>query len=203
MVKFSFIEPSEPVEASIPPTGQEITCEIKWDGYRAQLHKDNGKCYVFSRRGKHMPRFKTMLEPLSRLPCKSAIIDAEFVALNAKGLPDFRALAGGQSHNVACFCFDLMMLNGKDLRGLPLVKRRASLRKLLTKANIPELQFSESENDPDDLLARLDKLGMEGIVCKVTTQPYVSGRNRSWTKVKCHAWRKHNSERHRLFTKAR
>lgn len=196
-----FIKPSEPVEASLPPTGPGIVCELKWDGYRAQLHKDGDNTYIFSRNGKHMPRFKAMLEPLARLPCHSAIIDAEFVALNMKGFPDFRALVGGQSHNLACFCFDLMMLNGKDLRPLPLTKRRASLQKLLVKADMPELQYSESHSDPEALLARLDKIGMEGIVCKVATQPYVSGRNRSWIKVKCHAWRKAEAERQRLFAK--
>lgn len=152
---------------------------MKWDGYRAQLHKDVDSAYIFSRRGRHMPRFISMIAPLSQLPCKSAIIDAEFVALNANGFPDFRALVGGQSHSIVCMCFDLMMLNGKDLRPLPLTKRKASLQKLLLKADIPELQYSESHSDPEALLARLDKLGMEGIVCRhqrSPTSPGATGR---------------------------
>ncbi|HEX2842101.1 hypothetical protein [Hyphomicrobium sp.] len=131
----------------------------------------------------------------------SAIIDAELVALNAKGIPDFRALTGGQLHSLVCFCFDIMELNGKDLRPLPLVKRCRALEKLLSKAAIPELQFSTSHDDPDKLLERLDALGMEGIVSKLKTQPYLSGKNQAWIKVKCHAWRIANKERGTLFAK--
>lgn len=196
-----FIKPSEPVEVPTPPESTDYENEIKWDGYRCQLHKNGADVTIYSRNGKWMPRFKPMLEPLSRLPARSAIIDAEFVALNAKGLPDFRALHGGQSHSLACFCFDLLELNGKDLKPLPLEKRRAALHKLLSKAKIPELPFSESHVDANALLGQLDELGMEGIVCKLRNQPYLSGKNRGWLKVKCHAWRKHNTLRYRLFQK--
>lgn len=203
MSRFRFIKPSEPIERSLPPEGNDRIHEIKWDGYRAQLHKFGDDVHIYSRNGKWMPRFKPMLEPLSRLPARSAIIDAEFVALNAKGLPDFRALAGGQSNNLACFCFDLLELNGKDMRPLPLLKRRAALEKLLAKAAISELPFSESQDNAEMLLARLDKLGMEGIVSKLKAQPYISGRNTGWQKTKCHAWRKAHTDRGSLFKKKR
>lgn len=201
MSRFRFIKPSEPIERSLPPEGDDRLHEIKWDGYRAQLHKMDDEVHIFSRNGKWMPRFKPMLEPLSRLPTKSAIIDAEFVALNAKGLPDFRALVSGQSHSLVCFCFDLLELNGKDMKPLPLVKRRAALEKLLARAAIPELAYSEAQMDANILLARLDKLGMEGIVSKLKTQPYVSGRNAGWQKTKCHVWRKANCDRGSLFNR--
>lgn len=203
MSRFRFIKPSEPIERSLPPEGYDHIHEVKWDGFRVQLHKQAGEVHIYSRNGKWMPRFKPMLEPLSRLPTRSAIIDAELVALNAKGLPDFRALHGGQSHNLVCFCFDLLDLNGKDFRSLPLTKRRARLQMILTKAAIPELTYSEDHVDANALLMRLDKLGMEGIVSKLKSQPYVSGRNPGWIKTKCHAWRKANPERHKLFSKSR
>lgn len=203
MARFKFISPSEPVEVPLPPEGDAHDLEIKWDGFRCQLHKKGKDVHIFSRNGKWMPRFKPMLEPLSRLPAKSAIIDAELVALNAKGMPDFRALVGGQSHALACFCFDLLELNGKDMRPLPLVKRRTALEKLLARKPVVELQFSASHDDAEALLARLDAIGMEGIVCKLKQQAYVSGRNRGWLKVKCHAWRKAHADRGSLFNKAR
>lgn len=198
---FRFIKPSEPIERPLPPEGDDLLHEIKWDGYRAQLHKQENDVHNYSRNGKWMPRFNPMLEPLSQLPAKSAIIDAEFVALNAKGMPDFRALVGGQSHSLVCFCFDLLELNGKDMKPLPLVKRRAALEKLLSKAAIPELQFSTTHDDPDKLLERLDALGMEGIVSKLKSQPYLSGKNQAWIKVKCYAWRIANEKRGTLFAK--
>ena len=201
MSRFRFIRASEPIERSLPPEGDDRIHEIKWDGFRAQLQKNGDAVHIYSRNGKWMPRFMPLLGPLSRLPAKSAIIDAEFVALNAKGLPDFRALTGGQSHSLVSFCFDLLELNGKDMRPLPLQKRRAALEKLLARAAIPELPFSEAHDDAEILLARLDKLGMEGIVSKLKTQPYVSGRNAGWQKTKCHAWRKANAERYKLFNK--
>lgn len=201
MATFRFIKPSEPIEQNLPPAGGGYLIECKWDGFRIQLHKQGNDVHVFSRNGKWLPRFKPILEPVSRLPVKSTVIDAEFVALNAKGLPDFRALVGGQSQSLVCFCFDLLMLNGKDMRPLPLVKRRQALQKLLAKAAIPEIAFSEAQDNPNALLDRLDAIGMEGIVCKLKNQPYVSGKNRGWIKVKCHAWRKANASRNKLFTR--
>lgn len=202
MPKFRFIKPSEPIEQALPPTERSYSHEIKWDGYRIQLHKQGTDIRAYSRNGKTVPRFKSILAPLSALPVKSVIIDAEIVALNAKGFPDFRALAGGQYHALACFCFDMMELNGKDLRALSLVKRRTRLKSLLAKADIPELAFSETHDDPVALLQRLDALGMEGIVSKLKDQPYVSGRNRGWLKIKCHAWRKASADRPDLFKTA-
>lgn len=199
MARFRFIKPAEPVGHASPPAGNDYIRECKWDGFRAQLHKQGREVHIYSRNGKWMPRFKPLLRPLALLPATSAIIDAEIVALNAKGLPDFRALVGGQNHSLACMCFDLMELNGKDMRPLPLAKRRTALSKLLDKARIPELAFSGSHPDPDALLAHLDAIGMEGIVSKLKAQPYVSGRNAGWVKTKCHAWRKANAARHRLF----
>lgn len=201
MANFRFIKPSEPVEQSLPPDGDQYLTECKWDGFRVQLHKQGNAAHLFSRNGKWLPRFKPILDPVSRLPVESAVIDAEFVALSAKGLPDFRALVGGQSQSLVCFCFDLLMLNGKDMRPLPLVKRRQALQKLLAKAAIPEMAFSEAQGNPNALLERLDAIGMEGIVCKLKDQPYVSGKNRGWIKVKCHAWRKANASRPKVFTR--
>jgi bifunctional non-homologous end joining protein LigD len=203
MRRFPFIKPSEPIQQASPPTGNAYISECKFDGFRAQLHKQGSDVQIYSRNGKWMPRFKPMLEPLSRLPAKSVIIDAELVALNAQGLPDFRALMGGQNHSLACMCFDMLELNGKDMRALPLVKRRAALKKLLAKADMAELSFSEDQEDPNALLARLDALGMEGIVAKLKSQPYVSGKNNGWIKVKCHAWRKANAGRTTMFAKKR
>lgn len=202
MAKLKFIPPSEPVEVALPPEGDAYEVECKWDGWRAQLHKQGSEVATFIRNGKWMPRFRAMLEPLSRLPAKSAVIDAELVALNA-GLPDFRALVSGQSHALVLFCFDLLQLNGKDMQPLPLVKRRSALERLLAKKPIVELQFSPGYDDAQALLARLDKAGLQGVVCKLKAQAYVSGRNRGWLKTKCHAWRKAHADRPALFRKPR
>jgi len=203
MAAFKFIKPAEPIRRQSPPSGDAYIHECKWDGFRAQLHKSGKQVHIFSRNGNWLPRFKPLLEPLSRFPAKSLIIDAEFIALNDDGLPDFRALIGGQSHNLACMCFDLMELNEQDMRPLTLVKRRQTLRNLFKTAAIPELSFSEDYNDPEALLSRLNTIGMEGIVSKLKHQSYISGRNAGWIKVKCHAWRAANTTRNKLFSKNR
>lgn len=199
MARFRFIKPSEPIQRQLPPDDVAYSFEVKWDGFRTQLHKQNSDVRIYSRNGKWLERFKPMLEPLSLLPVKSAVIDAELIALNAKGLPDFRGLMAGQSHNLAFMCFDLLELNGKDIRPFPCFQRRNKLRNLLNRADIPELHFSEEHADPHALLKRLDELNMEGIVSKLKRQPYISGRNPGWIKTKCHAWRKANADRHKLF----
>ena len=118
--------------------------------------------------------------------------------MDADGLPDFRALVGGQNEKVA-WCFDLLEVDGRDMRPFPLVTRRARLKALIKKAADERLQYSDSFADPLKLLAALDERKMEGIVSKKTDQPYQSGKNSGWVKVKCHAWREANAGRWELL----
>lgn len=198
MVKF--IKPSEPVEQELPPAGEGWLHEVKFDGYRLQLHKDGDRAEIWSKNGKDFTaRFRDIAKRVAALPCESCIIDAEGVALDAEGRPDFRALVGGQKHSRVAWCFDLMEIDGRDLRALPLVTRRARLGALLKRANDELLRISASFPDPGLLLAALDERGLEGIVSKKIDQAYVSGRNRGWIKVKCHAWRAANQDRGEMF----
>jgi bifunctional non-homologous end joining protein LigD len=181
---------------------------VKFDGYRLQLHKasvgDAHTSVVWSKNGKDFTaRFRDLARAVAALPCKSCIIDAEGVALDSEGRPDFRALVGGQKHSRVAWCFDLLEIDGRDLSSFPLVTRRARLKALLKKAGDELLRYSDSFPDPLKLLAALDERGLEGIVSKKTDQPYVSGKNRGWVKVKCHAWRAANSWRGEMFNKRR
>jgi len=197
-----FIPPSEPIESSTPPTGADWSHELKWDGYRCQAHVVNGTATLLSKNGKPLDsRFRSIQKSVAALPCRSAVIDAEIVAMDPKGRPDFRSLHGGQRHGLVLACFDLLERNGKDLRALPLIERRMHLAMLLDKADISSLPFSESFDDPIALLEAANRMGLEGIVSKQTAQPYKSGRNRGWIKVKCHAWRAAHADRGDLFKK--
>ena len=103
---------------------------MKWDGYRSQLIKDGDRVVVLSRNGKEFTgRFSGVWGALRDLPAKSAIKDAEIVACREDGAPDFRALhSGNYSDDVLCaWCFDLMELNGVDLKPLPLMARKMKL----------------------------------------------------------------------------
>jgi bifunctional non-homologous end joining protein LigD len=205
-----FIPPSEPVEQQTPPTGKGWCHEVKFDGYRLQLHKDGADIRVgtigariFSKNGKDFTaRFRDLARAVSDLPCKSCIIDAEGCAVDAEGRPDFRALVGGQKHSRVAFCFDLLEVDGRDLTAFPLLTRRVRLRALL-KPEPELLRYSDGFPDPAALLDACCAKGLEGIVSKRTDQPYVSGRNRGWIKVKCHAWREANRDRGEMFRKAK
>lgn len=200
----AFIPPSEPVESKTPPAGKGWIHEVKFDGYRLQLHKEGERCFIYSRNGKDFTaRFRDLAQAAATLPCKSCVIDCEGVALDAHGRPDFRSLVGGQKHSRVAWCFDLLEIDGRDMRERQLPVRRARLAALLKKAGSEILRFSEPFPDPDKLLAVLDDQGLEGIVSKRTDQPYVSGKNRGWIKVKCHSWRAANRDRGEMFAKAK
>jgi bifunctional non-homologous end joining protein LigD len=100
-------------------------------------------------------------------------------------------------------CFDLLEIDGRDMRAFPLVTRRVRLRALLKRAASDVLHFSDAFPDAVTLLEECCARKLEGIVSKRTDQPYVSGKNRGWIKVKCHAWREANRDRGELFNKAR
>lgn len=94
----AFVHPSEPVESDTPPAGKGWLHEVKFDGYRLQLVKDGERAYVWSKNGKDFTaRFRGLSKAVAALPCKSCVIDAEGIAPDAEGRPDFRALVGGQT----------------------------------------------------------------------------------------------------------
>ena len=194
----AFITPSTPVLKREPPTGPEWSHEVKHDGWRAQLHRSRAGAAIFSKNGKDISgRFAVIRTAFRNLP--PCIIDAELVGCDADGIPDFRALMSGNSHGFCAGCFDLLMIDGKDVRREPLEDRRARLEHLLSGADADLLRFSEAFDDAEKLLAAALELGLEGIVSKKRDQPYRSGKNVSWVKVKTAAWREANRDRWEMF----
>ena len=111
-------------------------------------------------------------------------------------------LMAGNSH---AWCFDLLSIGGKDVRHERLKddRGRARLERLLSDADGKLLRFSESFDDPTKLLEAAVKLGLEGIVSKKRDQPYVSGRNNGWVRVKQSLGVRRTSDRHALFERRR
>ena len=97
------------------------------------------------------------------------------------------------------WAFDLLQHNGRDLRELPLVERKARLEKVIIAANAGWLHYSESFDDGFELLKAADRMRLEGIVSKRRDAPYRSGKQSDWIKTKCATWRQANKERWRLF----
>jgi len=183
-----------------PPSGDGWIHEVKFDGWRAQLHKAGDDVVIFTRNGHYYTaRFTVIRDSLLSLPVRSAIIDAEIVVCDSDGKPDFNALMNGGAGHLCAWCFDLLELNGQKERKRPLVERKIMLRHLLIKADDDVLRYSEEFPDAEKLLAVATKQGLEGIVSKKATQQYVSGKNAGWIKVKTATWREANKDRWEMF----
>jgi len=182
-----FIEPALASSIERAPSGGRWVHEIKFDGYRVQVHLANNEVKVFTRRGHDWTnRFKKIASDAWHISAGSAIIDGEVVAPAADGTTDFSVLQNelkGRSSKIVMVAFDLLYLNGYDLRKLPLVERKALLKKLIDKSDI---QFSESfDVDGGEMFKHACKTGLEGVVSKVRDSLYPSGRSNSWVKVTC------------------
>jgi bifunctional non-homologous end joining protein LigD len=182
-----FVEPALASAIGKVPTGERWIHEIKFDGYRVQLHLINDAIKVFTRRGIHWTRrFKKIANDAFQISAGSAIIDGEIVVPAADGGTDFSVLQNqlrGKSDKIVMVAFDLLYLNGYDLRKLPLLERKALLKSLIAKTAI---QFSESfEVDGREMFKHACELGLEGVVSKVRDSRYASGRGNDWVKKTC------------------
>jgi bifunctional non-homologous end joining protein LigD len=192
-----FIQPCAPVQRDAPPTGPDWLHEVKFDGWRLQIHKHGESVRLYSRRGIDLlRRFGELRDHIVYLP--DCIIDAELVACDTDGKPDFRALMK-KDPNLCVWCFDLLELRGEDLRHLPLIERKERLRAILIEVDDDRLRYSEEFSHPVKLLATAEKMGLEGTVSKRRDAPYRSGTQKDWVKVKSKAWREANQDRWELF----
>jgi bifunctional non-homologous end joining protein LigD len=192
----SFIEPCFASPRPKPPATDNWVHEIKFDGYRLQVHVDNGKVHCYTRRGYDWrERFPTVASAAWKLKVDSAILDGEVVVVSKSGDTDFAALesyvAGKDPehspHHLVYYAFDLLYLNGLDLRRAPLIGRKQALQGLLQgqEDNGP-LRYSEHlEGSGIDIHHQACDLALEGIVSKRKDSPYRSGRNDTWTKSTC------------------
>lgn len=201
--KIPFVKPMAPTLAKTPPAGDEWIHEVKFDGFRAQVHVEGGDVIIYSRNGLDMTkRFRRLKETIVAIPADSVIIDCEIVACDESGQPDFRALMSRKPDCDLClWAFDLLAVDGELVMGKPLFQRRTALQELLNEADDQGLQFSQSFHDPVKLLQAADRMGLEGIVSKRQGSIYRPGTTRDWIKVKTAAWRAAHSDRHKLFEK--
>jgi bifunctional non-homologous end joining protein LigD len=130
-------------------------------------------------------RFKRVADAAFHVSAASAILDGEITMPAADGTTDFSVLQNelkGKSTRIVMVAFDLLYLNGYDLRKLPLVERKAQLKKLIAKTDI---QYSESFEGGREIHAHACKIGLEGVVSKVADSRYISGRGNDWVKKTC------------------
>jgi bifunctional non-homologous end joining protein LigD len=201
-----YLQPAAPTLRSAPPHGEQWLHEVKFDGWRIQLHKHGRSAAAFTKNGHdHSSRFRWMVDALACLKgMHSLVIDGELVACDGDGRPDFYRLHFHRHDRAVCvWAFDLLHHNGRDLRELPLFKRKARLEKLILAAKADWLHYSESFDDGIELLKAADRMKLEGIVSKRRDAPYRPGKQCDRIKVKCETWRNANKERWRLFERHR
>jgi bifunctional non-homologous end joining protein LigD len=181
-----FIEPSHPTERQHAPEGREWIHEVKFDGHRVQVRRSPAGVTVFTRNGLDWTdQFAAIARAAERLQASSFIIDGEAIVEDANGIADWHALKRSLgSVRVRCYAFDLLYLDGFDLRQAPLIARKRALAKLLD-GDSTLLLAEDFERDGAELFEAGCRMGLEGIVSKKRDAPYHSGRVESWIKVKC------------------
>ena len=182
-----FVAPALATSTDKVPSGGRWLHEIKFDGYRVQVHLVNEAIKIYTRRGHDWTkRFRKVADDAWHIGAGSAIIDGEIVVPAADGTTDFSVLQNelkGKSTKIVLVAFDLLYLNGHDLRKLPLTDRKKHLKKIIDGT---DLQFSESfEIDGKEMFAHACNVGLEGVVSKVRDSRYPSGRGRDWVKTTC------------------
>jgi len=191
-----FIEPCLPTPSHTVPTGQQWAFEIKHDGFRFICRRELDRVRVFSRRGHDWTdRVPRIAEALTSLQVTSITVDGEGVACGLDGVADFdrlRSAVGRKgSRDAFLYVFDLLELDGEDLRGKPWEARRDALASLLRDAaNHSEfhqgIRLSEHIDGADGAIVfqHACRLGLEGIVAKRRDRPYRSGRSTDWVKIR-------------------
>ncbi len=178
--------------ASDPPQGDGWLHEIKFDGYRTIAFVSGDGVRMTTRSGLDWTaRYADLAERFRALPCREAIIDGEVVVLDDKGVSHFsalqEALSDKASSRLVYFAFDLLHLDGYDLRNVPLERRKKALARLLADGSAgPAVQYSDhfAAGEGRALFDHASELGLEGVVSKRADAPYREGRSSAWIKAK-------------------
>src|SRR5438128_11129134 len=181
-----FIAPCLPTKTDKLPSGGQWLHEIKHDGFRVIARKTGAQVRLYSRPGNDLTRrFPLVVDALSRLRSRSCIIDGEAVACDDNGVASFDLVRHHRANgSVFLYAFDLIELNGDDLRRDPLEVRKDPLAGVLAKTG-PGIRFNEHiEGDGPTVFAHSCKMGLEGIVSKRKESAYRSGRSPDWLKMK-------------------
>ncbi|HEV8581177.1 MAG TPA: DNA ligase D [Thermoanaerobaculia bacterium] len=186
----SEIEPQLATLVEAVPRGDEWIHEIKYDGYRVLCELRDGEARLITRRGKDWTdRFVRVAREVATLPAKEAILDGEVVVLEPNGTTSFQALqnalSGNRQDDLVLFAFDLLYLDGWDLRRSPLAARKEALAELLAGRQGAIRLGDHVPGGGEEFYSHACRFGLEGIVSKRADLAYHSGRSKDWLKVKC------------------
>jgi bifunctional non-homologous end joining protein LigD len=181
-----FVAPCIPTHALKPPAGPEWVHEIKHDGYRLQVRRDGDVVRLFTRKGYDWSdRYPAIGETAMKLRAQSFTLDGEAFVCGPDGVAVFDALhRRGTVSEAMLYAFDLLELDGEDLRDMPLGSRKNRLRRLVGKRRLGIVLSEHTDEDGATIFQQACKMGLEGIVSKRLSAPYRSGPSRDWIKVK-------------------
>ncbi|HWB09852.1 MAG TPA: DNA ligase D [Pirellulales bacterium] len=178
--------------AKSPPDGLQWLHEIKFDGYRILCRVEKGKTQLITRGDQdwtdRMPRIAAAAP---RLPVERAILDGEVVALEPSGVSSFQRLQNAfnerRANELIYFAFDVLYLDGHDLRDVPLEQRKEILADLLDhNSSVGPIRYTEHvDGHGKQCFIESCRMGLEGIISKRRDRPYVGGRSYDWLKSKC------------------
>jgi bifunctional non-homologous end joining protein LigD len=184
-----FISPQLATLRAKAPAGSKWLHEIKFDGYRLQIHLNKG-VRIFTRNGHDWTNRFPLIAEAFDIPVEKAILDGEVVVVH-DGRTNFSELqadlASGKQRRMVFYAFDLLFLEGFDLRKSPQIERKRVLKMLFdeTRLQSPIVYSEHMLTDGNEMFAASCKLGFEGIISKNAEAPYRSERNEGWLKVKC------------------
>jgi bifunctional non-homologous end joining protein LigD len=188
-----FVEPTLASPLASPPSGASWIHEIKFDGYRLQARIEAGRVKLLTRSGLDWTkRFgREVIEALRGLPVGSALIDGELIVESIGGVSDFSALQAdlseGRTDRFTYCVFDLLYLDGYDLRKSAQLMRKEFLEKIVGHGSELVRYNRHFKENGASVLRHACRLGLEGLVSKRLDAPYRSGRSKVWTKAKCGA----------------
>jgi bifunctional non-homologous end joining protein LigD len=187
----TFVPPQLATLVEAAPAGNDWLHEVKLDGYRMLARIDGARIKLVTRRGNDWSdKFGPLVAALAKLKLKSALLDGEIVHLNADGTSSFGALQKDLSEErperLTYFLFDVLALDGYVLTGCALEDRNRVLEAIVSRAPKGPIRYSgHIIGNGSAFFAKACAASLEGIVSKRRRDPYLSGRSRSWLKVKC------------------
>jgi bifunctional non-homologous end joining protein LigD len=181
-----FVEPCRPSKAPRPPSGPQWVHEIKHDGFRLMVRREDSRVRLFTRGGcDWADRFPAIVEAASAIRARSFLIDGEAVICRNDGVSDFNALRSRRrDHEVVLIAFDLIEWQGDDLRNHKLIDRKQRLAKMLSRGDAAISYNEHLPNDGPAVFEHACRLGLEGLVSKRIDSPYRSGPSKVWLKSK-------------------
>ena len=175
-----------PTRATIVPDSPDWLHEVKYDGYRLRVERDGDRVRLITRGGYNWTdRYPWIVEAALKNRQERFVIDGEAVILGVDGISDFNALHSGRHNEEVQLCaFDILALNGEDLRGWPLSLRKTKLAQLLPGRPDGIFIAPFEQGDGPDLFRAACDMGLEGMVSKRADRPYRAGRSKDWVRVK-------------------